>query len=116
MDMFEQLLKERQQMLDRAESTMREVRGEDVAEGVSELLGPDAGPDYDQFVEELRKQPGKRFLVGRFQDRGYYAIDPDSQKGFWIAELSGGASQGRGQIRETSAECLMQSANRRGFA
>lgn len=116
MDMFEELLRERQQMLELAESTMSEVQGDALAEGVSALLGPDAGPDYDEFVAELHKQSGKRFLVGRFQKRGYYALDPDSQKGFWIAEWSDGDIQGRGRIKASAAESLMQAAKRRGLA
>ena len=72
--------------------------------------------DYDAFAKELGQQGSKRFLVGQFQEDGYYAIDPDSQKGFWIANLGDGDVQGRGGINPRAAESLMEAAKRRGLA
>jgi len=115
MDPFEALLQERQQRLDLAEKTMRELKGKELAEEVAELLGSNPGADLLEFVEELRKQAGKRFLVGRFEERGYYALDPDAGKGFWIGEWSEGNVKGRGVIDARAAESLMQAAKRRGL-
>lgn len=114
--MFENILREREQRLKVAEETMRVVHAKELAEGVSKLLGDKAGPDYDAFVKELGQQGSKRFLVGQFQEDGYYAIDPDSQKGFWIANLGDGDVQGRGGINPRAAESLMEAAKRRGLA
>ena len=115
MDPFENLARERQQRLDLAEKTMREVKGEELADEVAELLGPNPGPDLLEFVGKLRKEPGKRYLVGRFEERGYYALDPDAGTGFWIGEWGGGSVKGRGVIDARTADSLMQAAERRGL-
>ena len=115
MDPFENLARERQQRLDLAEKTMRELKGNELAEEVAELLGSNPGSDLLEFVETIRKQPGKRFLVGRFEEHGYYALDPDAGTGFWIGEWGGGNVKGRGVIDARAAESLMQAAGRRGL-
>ena len=90
MDLYDDYLRERQQRLDLAEKTMRAVKGEELAEKAAELLGSDPGTDLLDFVAELRKQPAKRFLVGRFEERGYYALDRDAGTGFWMGEWNEG--------------------------
>jgi hypothetical protein len=115
MDLYEDYLRERQQRLDLAEKTMRGMKGDELAEEIAGLLGSNPGSDYVEFVDGLRKQPATRFLVGRFEERGYYALDPDAGKGFWMGEWNEGGVKGRGVIGAPAMDSLMQAAQRRGL-
>jgi len=115
MDPFEELARERQQRLDLAEKTMRKLKGDELADEVAELLGSNPGSDLLEFVGKLRKEPGKRYLVGRFEERGFFALDPGAGTGFWIGEWGDGSVKGRGVIAAKAAESLMQVAKSRGL-
>ena len=94
---------------------MRELSGAEVAKGVSELLGSDVDEYYRRFVESLQEQSSKRFLVGRFDEHAYYALLPETGKGFWIGEWGDGGVKGRGAMGAPTVEILTEAAKRRGL-
>jgi len=116
MDPFENLARERQQRLELAEKTMRELKGDELADEIARMLGPNPGSDLLESVAKIRKEPGKKYLAGRFEENGYFALDPDAGTGFWIGEWGGGSVKGRGVIDARAADSLMQAAKRRGLA